>query len=208
MSASSSGSGGSSGSMLRLRDATVADMPQVLEIYNHIILNTTAVYSYTAHTLEMREQWLKQRTEDGFPVFMVEEEVDEASASSSSSGSSGTTSKTILGFGSYGAFRAWAGFKYSVENSVYVAEHARGKGAGKLLLQAIIDHAKSSNKVHAIVAGIDATNVASIALHRRFGFVETGTMKQVGFKFGRWLDLAFLQLTFEDAPLAPNEDDI
>lgn len=173
--------------LLTLRDCTIADLPQVLIIYNEIILNTTAVYSYSPHTLDMRVSWFKERTESGFPVHVVE------------------GAGKILGFASYGKFRAWAGFKYTVENSVYVSPEARGKGVGKLLLQATIDHAKNNN-VHAIVAGIDASNEVSVRLHKKLGFIEAGNMKQVGFKFGRWLDLAFLQLTF-DTPTDPNENE-
>jgi phosphinothricin acetyltransferase len=99
----------------------------------------------------------------------------------------------LLGFSSIGPFRKWEAYKFSVENSVYVSNEHRGKGVGKLLLQPLIDAARSL-QLHTIVAGIDATNEASIALHKKFGFEEVAHFKEVGYKFGRWLDLKFLQL--------------
>jgi L-amino acid N-acyltransferase YncA len=99
----------------------------------------------------------------------------------------------IVGFSSIGPFRAWAAYKYSVENSIYVAVEARGKGIGKLLLPPLIDSAKKL-QLHTIIAGIDATNEASLRLHKSFGFTEVAHFKQVGWKFEKWLDLKFLQL--------------
>ena len=160
---------------IRLREATPADLPQLLAIYNDIILHTTAVYDYEPHTMEMREAWFKTKQEQGFPVFVAEED------------------NRIAGFSSIGPFRAWAAYKYSVENSVYVAAAERGKGIGKLLIPPLINAAKEL-KLHTIIAGIDASNDASIRLHRYFGFEEVAHFKQVGWKFDRWLDLKFLQL--------------
>ena len=173
----------------RIRDAKEEDMPEILEIYNDIIQNSTAVFSYAPHTLEMRLTWWKDRIGGGFPVHVATDP---------------DTGK-ILGFASYGPFRAWRGFKYTVENSVYCHRESRGRGVGKLLLKATIEHAQA-NSIHAIVAGIEASNEVSIGLHKQFGFVETGTMKQVGFKFNKWLDLSFLQLTFENSPIHPCDD--
>lgn len=163
--------------MIRVRNATENDLPALLEIYNEIILNTTAVYDYEPHTLEMREQWFETKKQQGLPVFVAEED------------------KEILGFSSIGPFRAWAAYKYSVENSVYVAAPARGKGIGKLLLPPLMEAARQLG-MHTIIAGIDATNEASIKLHKSFGFEEVAHFKQVGWKFDRWLDLKFLQLIF------------
>ena len=158
-----------------IRLAEEKDLPQMLEIYNDIILNTTAVYDYEPHTLEMRKQWFKTKQQQGFPVFVAEEE------------------NNIVGFSSFGPFRVWAAYKYSVENSVYVKSSEREKGIGKLLMPPLIDAAKKLN-MHTIIAGIDATNEASLKLHRSFGFEEVAHFKEVGYKFGRWLDLKFLQL--------------
>lgn len=160
--------------MIEIRNAKERDLSQMLEIYNDIILNTTAVYDYEPHTLEMRKQWFEIKQQGGFPVFVAEED-------------------KIVGFSSFGPFRAWAAYKYSVENSVYVKASERGKGIGKLLMPPLIDAAKKLN-MHTIIAGIDATNEASLKLHKNFGFEEVAHFKEVGYKFGRWLDLKFLQL--------------
>jgi phosphinothricin acetyltransferase len=133
------------------------------------------VYDYEPHTIEVREQWFATKQEQGFPIFVAEE------------------NNVIVGFSSFGTFRTWAGFKNTVENSVYVANDHRGKGIGKLLLPPLIDAAKDL-KIHAMVAGIDATNIVSIKLHEKFGFVEVAHFKEVGYKFDRWLDLVFLEL--------------
>jgi len=161
--------------MIKIREAIESDLPQLLNIYNEIILNTTAVYDYEPHSLEMRRQWFDAKKEQGFPIFVAED------------------SERILGFSSIGPFRAWAAYKYSVENSVYVAAGARGHGVGRLLLAPLIDAARKLN-LHTIIAGIDAMNEASLRLHKSFGFEEVADFKQVGWKFGRWLDLKFLQL--------------
>jgi L-amino acid N-acyltransferase YncA len=161
--------------MITIRQAEEKDLPHMLEIYNDIILHTTAVYEYEPHTLEMRKQWFETKQQQGFPVFVAEEE------------------NKIIGFSSFGKFRAWAAYKYSVENSVYVKASERGKGIGKLLMPPLIDAAKKLN-MHTIIASIDATNEASLRLHKNFDFEEVAHFKEVGYKFGRWLDLQFLQL--------------
>lgn len=160
---------------ITIRYAVENDLPELLSIYNEIILNTTAVYDYVPHTMEMRQTWFKKKQEQGFPVYIAEKN-DE-----------------VLGFSSIGPFRAWAAYKYSVENSVYVAPNARGKGVGKLLIPPLIDAAKQLH-LHTIIAGIDANNEVSLRLHKNFGFEEVAHFKEVGYKFGRWLDLKFLQL--------------
>jgi L-amino acid N-acyltransferase len=164
--------------MIQIRDATEHDLPGVLAIYNEVIINTTAVYDYEPHTLEMRKAWFKTKQEHGFPVYVAEED------------------GKLLGLSSIGPFRAWAAYQYSVENSVYVASEARGKGIGKLLIPPLIAAARQL-KLHTIIASIDASNEASLKLHRHFGFQEVAHFKQVGWKFNRWLDLKFLQLLLE-----------
>ncbi|MEO8403849.1 MAG: N-acetyltransferase family protein [Chitinophagaceae bacterium] len=161
--------------MITVREATTDDLPQLLEIYNDVILHTTAVYDYEPHTMEMRKAWFKTKQEQGFPVFVAEEQ------------------NKIKGFSSIGPFRAWTAYKYSVENSIHVASDQRGKGIGKILMPPLIE-ATRQLKLHTIVAGIDATNAVSIRLHESFGFKEVAHFKEVGWKFERWLDLKFLQL--------------
>jgi phosphinothricin acetyltransferase len=162
--------------MVTVRNATEEDLPAMLEIYNEIILNTLAVWHEQAHTLAMRKEWFALKKEQGFPVLVAE------------------SKGVVLGFATIATFRPWSGFRFTVENSVYVRPENRGQGVAKLLLPALIDAAKQLN-IHAIVAGIEATNDISIALHEKFGFIEVAHFKEVGFKFGRWMDLKFMQLT-------------
>ena len=171
--------------MISIRPAKESDLPAILKIYNEIILNTTAVYDYKPHTLEMRKAWFEAKRREGWPVFVALEE------------------NNLLGFSSIGPFRAWAAYRYSVENSVYVTANKRGQGLGKLLLSPLIDAARSLD-MHAILAGIDSQNQSSIRLHQGFGFLEVANFKEVGFKFGRWLDLKFLELIL-DSPKSPSE---
>ena len=161
--------------MIIIRQATDNDLQEILVIYNDAILNTTDVYDYEPHTLEMRKQWFATKQQQGFPVFVAEE------------------NNEVLGFSSIGPFRAWAAYKHSVENSVYVKDGQRGKGIDKLLMQPLIDAAKEL-KLHTIITGIDADNKLSIEFHKQFGFTEVGYFKEVGWKFERWLDLVFMQL--------------
>ena len=161
--------------MTSIRHATENDLPEILAIYNDVIMHTTAVYDYEPHTLEMRRQWFNTKQEQGFPVFVATEQ------------------EKIVGLSSIGPFRAWAAYKFSVENSVYIASDQRGKGIGKLLIPPLIQAAKDL-QLHTIIAGIDASNEASVKLHEHFGFKEVAHFKEVGYKFNRWLDLKFLQL--------------
>lgn len=163
---------------LLLRDAVEADLPAILEIYNHSILYTTAVYDYTPHTLDMRKSWFGQKQAHGHPVVVAE------------------VNGQVAGFASFGPYRPWAAYKYTVENSVYVHPDYRGYGLGKKLLAETIERARQL-EVHVIIAGIDAANEVSIALHKNFGFTEAGHFREVGFKFNRWLDLVFYQLILE-----------
>ena len=169
--------------MINIRKATENDLPEMLAIYNEVIKNTTAVYDYKSHTFEMRQQWFRAKKDNGFPVFVAVE------------------NEAVIGFSSIGPFRNWAAYKYSVENSVYVAAEQRGKGIGKLLLLPLIEAAKEMN-MHTIIASIDHTNEASLRLHISVGFIEVAHFKEVGYKFGRWLDLKFLQLILK-TPLQP-----
>lgn len=164
--------------MIQIRTASENDLDDILEIYNDAVLNTTAVYDYEPHTLEMRRQWFRIKEAQGYPVFVAEE------------------NGRVVGFSSIGPWRAWAAYKYTVENSIYVAADQRGKGIGKLLLEPLV-LAAAKLDMHTIVAGIDSTNKVSIKLHEGFGFIEVGHFMQVGYKFGRWLDLTFMQLVLK-----------
>ncbi len=102
----------------------------------------------------------------------------------------------VLGYASFGDWRAWDGYRHTVEHSVYVRSDQRGAGIGKALMEALIGRARDIGK-HVMVAGIEAGNTGSIRLHEKLGFEQAGLLRQVGTKFGRWLDLAFLQLTLD-----------
>ena len=156
---------------------TPAYASQILDIFNDAILNTTALYDYKPWTMETMKTWFETKNANNFPVIGIVDEQDK-----------------LLGFGSYGMFRVRPAYKYTIENSLYVHRDFRSKGLGKILLQEIIKHASDQN-YHCIVAVIDAENDTSIHLHKKFGFEEVGTFKQVGFKFDKWLDATFLQLT-------------
>lgn len=156
----------------------------ILDIFNEAILTSTALYDYQPRSLASMQSWFAAKDAGHFPVVGLEDEA-----------------RQLLAFGSYGSFRAWPAYKYSVEHSVYVHKDHRGQGLGVQIMQALIAAARARD-VHAMVGGIDATNAQSIALHERLGFKHVGTLPQVGFKFGRWLDLAFYQLLL-DTPLNP-----
>jgi phosphinothricin acetyltransferase len=148
----------------------------ILDILNDAILNSTALYDYRPRAAESMTGWFKTKEAGRFPVIGA---VDDAGA--------------LLGFASYGAFRAWPAYKYSIEHSVYVHKDHRGKGIGLALMEALIARAREQ-QYHLMVGGIDVANKGSIALHERLGFKHAGTICEAGFKFGRWLDLAFYQL--------------
>ena len=156
----------------------------ILAIFNDAIANSTALYDYKPRAPESMVAWFEAKAKGRFPVIGVEDE-----------------SGTLMGFASYGSFRAWPAYKYSIEHSIYVDTRFRGRGLGRLLLREIIAAAQGQD-YHVMVGGIDATNAVSIRLHESLGFNHCGTVKHAGFKFGRWLDLAFYQLILR-TPAAP-----
>ena len=166
-----------------IRPAVENDLHSILEIYNDAIINTTAVYTYEAQTLEEKKSWLKKKKEDNFPVLVYEEK------------------DRVIGFVTFGPFRAWPAYKYTIEHSVYVHKECRDNGVGTALLKQIITTANERGFA-TLVAGIDASNKKSIGLHEKLGFKYSGTIKRAGFKFGRWLDLVFYQLDL-DGPKKP-----
>jgi L-amino acid N-acyltransferase YncA len=147
----------------------------ILAIFNEAIANSTALYDYEPRSAQSMIGWFDAKMRGRFPVIGFENDAGE-----------------LLGFGSYGTFRAWPAYKYTVEHSLYVDQRFRGQGVGRALLSAIIEAAQKQD-YHVLVGGIDAANTTSIRLHESLGFTHCGTVKQSGFKFGRWLDLAFYQ---------------
>jgi L-amino acid N-acyltransferase YncA len=158
-----------------VRPATPADLPGILEIYNHAVLNTTASYDYEPRTLDHRTQWFAERQRDNYPILVA---VD--------------ATGRVAGWSALNPYHARVGYRFTSENSVYVAEDRRGKGIGRALLGPLIEAGRARG-LHAILAVIDADNEASVRLHAAFGFEKVGLFKQVGFKFGRWLDVVYME---------------
>jgi len=160
---------------MRVRAADSADLPGIVAIYNEVIATSTAVYALAAVTLAERTAWFEGRRAQGYPVLVAADGED------------------VLGFSSFGDWRgAWPGYRYTVEHSVHVRADRRGQGIGRQLVAALFPLAAHMGK-HVMVGGIDADNAASIRFHQRLGFVPVAHFKEVGHKFGRWLDLVFMQ---------------
>lgn len=159
---------------LIVRDATLDDAADILAIYNFAALNTTAVWTDGPSDLEARREWIRARQQAGYPVLVA------------------TSGGSVAGFASFGDFRPFPGYRHTVENSVYVDPHRHRLGVGRSLMSALIARAEAMKK-HTMIAGIEAANIASIALHASLGFTEVARMPEVGCKFGRWLDLVLMQ---------------
>ena len=157
-----------------VRDATEEDLPGILAIYNDVIATSTAIYTESPVTLADRAEWMRARLEQGYPVLVTEDETG------------------ITGYGSFGEFRAWPGYRHTVEHSVHVRADRRAHGIGAAIVAELLRRAASMRK-HVMIAGIDADNIASLRLHERLGFEKVAHFREVGWKFGRWLDLVFLQ---------------
>ena len=155
-------------------NASRRDLPQILAIYNEVIRNSTAVYSEEEFTAARGETWFDAKMDHGFPLVVVRD------------------ASGIAGFGTFGEFRAWPCYRHSVEHSVHVRADRRGQGIGRALVTELLARAAASSK-HVMIAGIDADNAVSIGLHHSLGFTSVGHFHEVGFKFGRWLDLVFMQ---------------
>jgi phosphinothricin acetyltransferase len=163
---------------MTVRPATRADLQGILDIYNDAVLTTTATYDYEPRTLEHRAAWFEEHAKQDYAVFVAEE------------------GGRIIGWSALNPYHARMGYRFTTENSVYVAADQRGKGVGKLLLEPLIGAARKRG-LHAIIAAIDADNEASIRLHARFGFEKVGHFKRVGFKFNRWLDVVYMELLLD-----------
>jgi L-amino acid N-acyltransferase YncA len=164
-----------------VREAVAADLPGILAIYNEVIATSTAVYALAPVSLDERTAWFDARRRAGYPVLVADADAQ------------------IVGFSSFGDWRgAWPGYRYTAEHSVHVGADQRGKGIGRLLVEALFPLVADMSK-HVMIGGIDADNAASIRFHQRLGFVQVAHFKEVGHKFGRWLDLVFMQRLL-DAP--------
>lgn len=170
---------------MQIRDAHEGDIPAIAAIYNHAVRETTAIWNETPVDTANRLAWLSDRRRQGYPVLVAVDDQDR-----------------VLGYASFGDWRAFDGYRHTVEHSVYVDTTHQGAGIGRALMQALIERARDLGK-HVMVAGIEAGNAGSICLHEALGFRQVGLMREVGAKFGKWLDLTFLQLKLDDQMTPP-----
>lgn len=166
---------------MRIRDAAEGDVAGITAIYNDAVENSTAIWNETTVDVANRSAWLAGRTAAGYPVLVAVDEAEE-----------------VLGYASFGDYRPFDGYRHTVEHSVYVRNDQQGKGLGRALMEQLIEQAQGLGK-HVMVAGIEAGNEGSIRLHEKLGFERVGLLPQVGTKFGKWLDLAFLQIVLDTA---------
>lgn len=157
-----------------IRDATPADLPAITAIFNEVIATSTAIYADDPFSEQDRAAWFAARRAAGYPVLVAEQ------------------AGQVLGLASFGEFRPWPGFRHTVEHSVHIRADARGQGLGTALVSALFEPARALGK-HVMIAGVDAANGGSIRLHQRLGFARGAVLRQVGRKFGRWLDLELMQ---------------
>lgn len=167
---------------MKIIDASENHIAGITSIYNDAVENSTAIWNDLKVDASNRLNWLADRTKAGYPVLVAVDADDH-----------------VLGYASFGDWRAWDGYRHTVEHSIYVRSDQRGNGIGKALLIKLVKRAKSIGK-HVMVAGIEASNVASIRLHEGLGFEQAGTLREVGVKFSTWLDLVFLQLKLDSRP--------
>jgi phosphinothricin acetyltransferase len=160
---------------VRIRSAKREDCVAILAIYNHAVLHTTASYDYEPRTLEHRLEWFEAHVREDMAIFVAEAEAE-----------------GVVGWSALNKYHDRIGFRFTAENSVYVAEPWRGRGLGGRLLEPLIA-AAASRGLHAILAAIDADNQSSIRLHAKHGFENVGQFRQVGHKFGRWLDVVYME---------------
>ncbi|MCC8944146.1 N-acetyltransferase [Bradyrhizobium sp. Arg62] len=169
-----------------IRPATEQDIPEITAIFNEAVANSNAIWTEKQDSEAERLAWMTARQALGYPVLVAVE------------------GATVLGYGTFGDFRAFPGYRYSVEHSVYIHADHRGRGLGRIIVDELIAAATALGK-HVMIAGIDGGNPASLRLHARAGFVEVARMPEVGRKFGRWLDLVFMQRLL-DTPGAARAD--
>ena len=169
-----------------IRPATDEDISAITAIFNEAVVNSNAIWTEKQDSEAERLAWMKARQAVGYPVLVAAE------------------GPLVLGYGTFGDFRAFPGYRYSVEHSVYIHADHRGRGLGRVILDELVTAARALGK-HVMIAGIDGGNPASLRLHAQAGFVEVARMPEVGRKFGRWLDLVFMQRVL-DTPGAARTD--
>jgi L-amino acid N-acyltransferase len=162
------------GSPVTIRPAVKSDLKIINDIYNHYVFNSTCTYQEQTEPLKSRHAWFAHHGPE-HPITVAVE------------------NKKVVGWGSLSAYHARSAYRRTVENSVYVHHEHHRRGIGSLLLEDLIARARKADH-RVIIAAIDADQPASIALHSKFDFKKVGHFKQVGFKFGRWLDVVYMEL--------------
>lgn len=157
----------------RLRDATEADLPAIREIFNHWIEASTASFRTSADTEEQTRRWFEGRGPE-HPVIVAENE------------------GSVLGWASLSPHKSTGGYRHTVELSVYLREDTRGRGLGRALLGELLVRARAAGH-HAVLAGVCTEQADSMRLHEAMGFTKVAHLREVGFKFGRWLDVAYFE---------------
>ena len=160
---------------ITIRLATSVDLPAINEIYNYYVLHSTCTYQLEPETEEARQKWFEEHSPDKHPVTVA------------------LLDETVVGWGALSPFRPRAAYAHSVEASVYLRHDVQRRGIGKALLLDLIARAKAAGH-HTLIGGASADQTASLALQESLGFQQAGYLKEVGFKFGRWLDVVYCQL--------------
>jgi len=160
---------------MQIRDAEEKDIPHLTEIYNEVLISSTAIYRDIPVSVEERLQWFRIQREKAYAVLVAEER------------------DRLVGFASYGDFRPWPGYRFTVEGSIHLRSEARRQGAGTRLFQALIAHARDAGK-HMLIAGVDSENLASLRFLEKLGAERVAHLREVGYKFGRYLDLVLFQI--------------
>jgi L-amino acid N-acyltransferase YncA len=159
---------------MEVRDAIESDLQRITDIYNEVLTTSTAIFNDRATTVEERREYWKSRVQQGYPLLVsVENDV-------------------VLGYATFGDFRSWPGYRFTVEGTIHIHSSARRSGVGTALLKELAARAKTADK-HVMIAGVDATNEASLKFLEGFGFKRAGHLHEVGYKFDRFLDLIFLE---------------
>lgn len=160
---------------MEIRPAEAGDLAAITAIYNHAVRTTTAIWNECVVDVANRAEWLEEHRKADLPVLVG---IDEAGL--------------VNGYATFGPWRAWDGYHYTVEHSVYVHPAKQRRGVGRILMETLMQRAQQKG-YHVMMAGIESGNEGSIRLHEQLGFQKVGQCRQVGYKFGRWLDLTFMQ---------------
>lgn len=165
---------------MRIRPATVTDVPAITDLFNALIPTTTIGWRDRTASLDEMLEWFSRQKDADHPVLVADND-------------------TVVGYTCWGEFRGgprFPGYRHTVEHTIHVDGDHHGQGIGRSLLTALIDLARQ-REIHVVVAGIDADNSTSIAFHHALGFTEVARMPEVGRKFDRWLDLVLMQMILQ-----------